>query len=111
MTDTAPSLDVETTSPPDLLGSMGAARRRLDDLTRETSAESIAATTEGDGAEEAERRAHVENAADIERTRDEGIETAARDRATETASAQQTRTDRLQEIDEDSEAMSIRIRR
>ena len=111
MTDTVTSLEAESTSPPDLLGSMGAARRRLDDLTRETTAESLAATTEGDAAEETERRRHVENAADIDGTRDQGIETAARDRATETASAQQTRTDRLQEIDEDSEAMSIRIRR
>ena len=48
MTDTVTSLEAESTSPPDLLGSMGAARRRLDDLTRETTAESLAATTEGD---------------------------------------------------------------
>jgi S-DNA-T family DNA segregation ATPase FtsK/SpoIIIE len=111
MTDTVPQLDPETAPPPDLLGKMGATRRRLDALTRDSATESIAATTDGDAAETEERRRHDANTTAIAKSRDDGIETAARNRLANISTAQQICSERVREIDEEAKSMSVRIRR
>ena len=111
MTDTVPSLDADPCAPPDLLGEMGSIRRRLDELTRESAAESLAATSDAAATVTAENLRHAENTAAIEQTRDERIETATRNRTVDGETAERICTTRLQEIDDEAKAMSIRIRR
>ena len=111
MSDPVSSLDTEPSPPPDLLRTMGATRRRLDTLTRDTARESTAANRDGDAAEAAERREHKENTAAIEQARETEIETALRQRTTGTAEATRIFSERFCEIDEEAKAMSIRIRR
>ncbi|MFB0987623.1 MAG: hypothetical protein QMB94_15100, partial [Phycisphaerales bacterium] len=111
MSDPVSSLDTEPSGPPDLLRTMGATRRRLDALTRDTASESTAATRDGDAAEAAERREHKENTAAIEQALETEVETALRQRTTGTAAATRTQSERVREIEEEAETMSIRIRR
>ncbi|MDG2133909.1 MAG: FtsK/SpoIIIE domain-containing protein [Phycisphaerales bacterium] len=111
MSDLKADADIPATGPPDLLGDLGSSRRRLDELTRDSAAESLAATADAVRDAKTEERDHAEALETVETTRTDAVDAARRRRTEGIASARRTHEERHLEIDQEAEAMSVRIRR
>lgn len=111
MSELTADADIPATGPPDLLGDLGSTRRRLDELTRECAAESLAANADVARDEKAEATRHAEALETIETGRADAIDAAHRHRTDGIESAKSAHRRRHLEIDEEAEAMSVRIRR
>ncbi|MHC4792785.1 MAG: hypothetical protein ACYTDE_00640, partial [Planctomycetota bacterium] len=111
MSELTADADIPATGPPDLLGDLGSTRRRLDELTRECAAESLAANADVARDEKAEATRHAEALETIETGLADAIDAAHRHRTDGIESAKSAHRRRHLEIDEEAEAMSVRIRR
>ncbi|MAB72886.1 MAG: hypothetical protein CMJ54_10320, partial [Planctomycetaceae bacterium] len=111
MSDFPADADIPATGPPDLLGDLGSTRRGLDALTRECAAESLAATADADRDETTEARRHADTLETVEATRADAIDAAHRHRTDGIAAARSAHEQRHLAIDDEAEAMSVRIRR
>ena len=111
MSDFTADADIPATGPPDLLGDLGSSRRRLDALTRDCAAESLAATADAARDAAAEKRSHAETLETIESTRAGSLDAARRHRTEGLAAARRAHQERPLEVDQEAEAMSVRIRR
>jgi S-DNA-T family DNA segregation ATPase FtsK/SpoIIIE len=97
--------------PPDLLGAIGAARRRLDDLARETVRNAVSGAEDRGSWVATERDRHERRIAAIAETRDSTVRDARAAAAREIDAARLAWDQRREEIESQAEDMRRRIRR